>query len=174
MSTYKLNLRDDQADIDRAIDADTIADAVGQVRDEADDWVSDGEWGDDGASVTVHWQLSDGDGEVIREGTLSVEIEPDHDALIEAAGGDVDCDHVWSREGEGGCDENPGVWSTGGTTIVTREHCTCCGIIRESVSRGSQRNPGECDRVTYSLPEPDRCRSCGHSGPSDTCDSHDF
>lgn len=157
MATYNLNLRDDQCDDEREIDADSIADAVDQVRDEAEDWVSDGEWGEDGASVTVYWTLSD-DGEIIREGTLSVEIEPDHDALIEAAGGDVDCQHEWSREGEGGCNENPGVWSAGGTTIVTREHCTCCGLIRESVSLGSQRNPGERDTVTYSLPEPERCR----------------
>ena len=158
MTTYNLNLRDDQCGIDREIEADTIADAVDQVRSEADDWVSDGEWGEDGASVTVYWQLSDDDGEILREGTLSVEIEPDHDALILLAGGDTDCDHDWSCEGEGGCDENPGVWSTGGTTIVTREHCTCCGLIRESVSLGSQRNPGERDTVTYSLPEPERCR----------------
>ena len=173
MAKYSLNLRDDQCDIDREIDADSIADAVGQVRGEADDWVSEGEWGEDGASVTVYWQLSDDD-EILREGTLSVEIEPDHTALILLAGGDPDCDHVWSSEGEGGCDENPGVWSTGGTTIVTREHCTCCGLIRESVSLGSQRNPGERDTVTYSLPEPERCRACGRSGPSDICDSHDF
>ena len=174
MATYNLNLRDDQCDIDREIEADTIADAIGQVQEEAEDWVSEGEWGEDGASVTVYWSLSDDDGDIMREGTLSVEIEPDHTALILLAGGDPDCDHEWSREGEGGCNENPGVWSTGGTTIVTREHCTCCGIIRETKSRGSQRNPGEVDSVTYSLPEPERCRACGHAGPSDTCDSHDF
>jgi hypothetical protein len=172
MTTYNLSMRDDQSEEDRDIEADNIADAVAQVRGEAEDWCSDGEWGDDGASVTVYWELSDDDGDIADEGTLSVEIEPDHDALIIAASGDPDCAHEWSREGEGGCEENPGVWSTGGTTIVTREHCACCGLIRESVSLGSQRNPGECDRVTYSLPEPDRCRSCGHTDNPD-CDAHD-
>jgi len=173
MTTYNLSLRDDQSDDDdREIEADNIAEAVSQVKGEAEDWCFDGEWGDDGASVTVYWELADDDGEIVDEGTLSVEIEPDHNALILAAGGDPDCDHEWSREGEGGCDQNPGVWSTGGTTIVTREHCCCCGLIRESVSLGSQRNPGEFDRVTYSLPDPSRCRSCGHAD-NPACDAHD-
>ena len=172
MTTYNLSMRDDQCDEYREIEADNTTDAVSQIRGEAEDWCSDGEWGDDGASVTVYWSLADDDGEIVREGTLSVEVEPDHDALIIAAGGDPDCEHSWSREGEGGCDENPGVWSTGGTTIVTREHCTCCGLIRESVSLGSQRNPGERDTVTYSLPEPDRCRACGHADNPD-CEAHD-
>ena len=60
-----------------------------------------------------------------------------------------DCDHEWTSEGEGGCDENPGVWSLGGTTIQTREHCEHCGVTRITISHGSQRNPGESDTVRY-------------------------
>ena len=44
MAKYNLNLRDDQAEIDRELEADTIADAVEQVQEEADDWVSEGMW----------------------------------------------------------------------------------------------------------------------------------
>ena len=55
--------------------------------------------------------------------------------------------HEWA--GEGGCDENPGVWSLGGTTLVFRERCEHCGVLRKSVCRGSQRNPGEQDTRTY-------------------------
>ena len=29
--------------------------------------------------------------------------------------------HVWTREGMGGCDENPGVWSVGGTSYAYSE-----------------------------------------------------
>jgi len=61
--------------------------------------------------------------------------------------------HDWSREGEGGCDENPGVWATGGTTIVTKSHCTICGLRRTATDLGPQRNPCECDTVEYIEPE---------------------
>jgi len=61
----------------------------------------------------------------------------------------VDTGHSWSSEGEGGCSDNPGVWSLGGTTIHTSEHCELCGLCRKVTSYGSQRNPGQCDSVTY-------------------------
>jgi hypothetical protein len=83
------------------------------------------------------------------EGSIVIEIEPNHRSLIKAAGGNPDCDHDWSSEGEGGCDENPGVWSTGGTTLVFRDHCDHCGIIRTRTDVGSQRNPGKHDTVRY-------------------------
>jgi hypothetical protein len=73
--------------------------------------------------------------------------------LIAAAGGDTSCDHDWSAEGEGGCSENPGVWSTGGTSMVFHTHCTHCGLIRIERSTGSQRNPGEHDTVEYQMPD---------------------
>jgi len=61
-------------------------------------------------------------------------------------------EHEWTREGMGGCLENPGVWSLGGTTIVTRWRCTHCGWEREAVSYGSQRNPGQRDELRYFTP----------------------
>lgn len=79
-----------------------------------------------------------------------------------ACGGDGDCEsierepdcshgkgHRWTSEDMGGCDENPGVWSTGGTTFLEKSQCARCGIVRTEVAYGSQRNPGECDSVTY-------------------------
>lgn len=57
--------------------------------------------------------------------------------------------HNWTSEDEGGCDENPGVWSVGGTALLFREHCTRCGLRRETLSRGGQRNPDEGDEITY-------------------------
>lgn len=43
----------------------------------------------------------------------------------------------------GGCDSNPGVWSTGGTGISTLEVCGFCGRYKRSHHYGSQWNPGD-------------------------------
>ena len=40
-------------------------------------------------------------------------------------------------------------WSLGGTTYQHRERCGQCGIARIQIVRGTQRNPGECDVVSY-------------------------
>lgn len=133
------------------LDAETMAEAL----DEAADLCRSGEWGTDGASIEITVIESDANGVELDREDLSVEIEPDHDALIRAAGGDTDCDHDWTSEGEGGCDQNPGVWSTGGTGITISSHCRRCGLHRVEHLTGSQRNPGEHDTVEYSMPEGD-------------------
>ena len=87
---------------------------------------------------------------------------------VEECGGDDNCDsieiepecvcglsHRWTREGEGGCTSNPGVWSLGGTSYQFVAHCRLCGCRRTTVSVGSQRNPGECDQVSYETGEVD-------------------
>lgn len=77
---------------------------------------------------------------------------PNEAALIKDAGGDVDCEHIWTAEGEGGCTENPGVWSTGGTSLVFKTHCLNCGLQRTEWFAGFQRNPGEHDTVFFFQP----------------------
>ena len=62
-------------------------------------------------------------------------------------------EHEWSGEGMGGCDPNPGVWSLGGTTLLFKSRCELCGVIRTERLYGSQRNPNECDEVTYEAAE---------------------
>ena len=62
-------------------------------------------------------------------------------------------DHDW--QGVGGCRENPGVQSLGGTTIEITRRCRACGIVEVSRYVGSQRNPGECDRRSYAEGPPD-------------------
>lgn len=61
--------------------------------------------------------------------------------------------HDWTSEGTGGCDSNPGCWSLGGTAYQFDARCTVCGMGRTEIQRGSQRNPGECDSVSYSRRE---------------------
>lgn len=62
-------------------------------------------------------------------------------------------DHDWTAEGEGGCDQNPGVWSTGGTSFVSFTHCRKCGLRRIERTTGCQKNPGEHDTVEYFMPD---------------------
>ena len=57
--------------------------------------------------------------------------------------------HRWSWD-TGGCRENPGVWSMGGTTIVSKRRCIICGCGWGKVAYGSQRNPNDVDGSTYS------------------------
>lgn len=136
-----------------------------QIADECEGWVCDGDWGDDGASVEVHWTVTDDDDDEVDSGWETVEVEADHAALISAAdrddrgcGSDPD-DHDWTSEGEGGLAENPGVWATGGTSMVFCSHCRTCGLHRVEGHLGSQRNPGEHDTVEYTMPD-SWCAEC--------------
>jgi hypothetical protein len=127
------------------------------------DWIVDGNWGDDGDGAVVEggYTIQSDDDEYHR---VRVEIEPDHEHLIsvatrnrESCGPSPD-DHDWSSQGEGGCRENPGVWSHGGTTLSFRRHCQDCGLQRLEVSLGAQRNPGDHDTVDYTMPDGAWCR----------------
>jgi len=113
-------------------------------------WESDGDY----EERTMRWAITDWSGCEVDSDSYTVQIDADHDRLIRDAGGDADCDHDWTSEGEGGCIENPGVYSRGGTTISTSDHCRKCGLHRDILHRGSQRNPGEAETsVSYRQPE---------------------
>lgn len=155
MKTYYLEMRDGGGSTEYVeIEADTLREVEDSVPGEADRWCKDGEWGDDGAAVEVYWTMYADENHTneVANGACVVTIDPNHDALIREAGGDPDCDHEWSSEGEGGCDENPGVWSTGGTSMTFQSHCTKCGLRRTEYTTGSQHNPGEHDTVEYEQP----------------------
>jgi len=149
MKTYYVTMQDGVCEETRTLKAECLQEVVNQVQGEADDWCSAGEWGDHGASIPIHWTLYDERKYEVGSGSIEVNIEPNHEALIAAAGGDADCEHDWTSENEGGCDENPGVWSTGGTSMVFVEHCRKCNLRRIKNITGSQRNPGEHDTVKY-------------------------
>lgn len=89
-----------------------------------------------------------------------------------ACGGDGDCDavqaepdcvsgyrHRWTSRGCGGCDSNPGVWSLGGTAYQYGARCLVCGTQRTEVHHGWQRNPGECDSVSYETGDADEAEA---------------
>lgn len=137
---------------------DQLPDAK-EIRELAAEWVAGCDWGRDGARVEVWIEVRE-DGECILENSLTVEVPPDHEAKISEVMGTAGCgldpdDHDWTSDGEGGCDDNPGVWSAGGTSMSFRSHCTRCGLRREENTTGSQYNPGEHDTVRYSTDESD-------------------
>lgn len=160
---YELEMRDDQSY--DTVKFDTLPTAS-EISEACEDWCNGGEWGTDGAAIDIRWTLTDEEGDEIDEGTETVEIEPDHSAMIwqacgydwhengkhiKGCGEDPD-DHDWTAEREGGCDENPGVWSTGGTSMSFATHCRTCGLRRMECTTGSQRNPGDRDTTTYEMP----------------------
>ena len=138
----------------------------GSQEEAAQKYVENGDWGTElNGSVEVSvWEYGineHGDDERLNVEKFSIDLVSviDHSHAIRAAmGRDGGCglspdDHDWTSEGEGGCDENPGVWSLGGTKIVVKSHCKKCGLKRTEVSVGSQRNPGEGDSVEYEAPD---------------------
>jgi len=154
---FYLNLRDDQCEIDVVLNAETLEDAISLAPSEAEKWCENSEWGIDGAFIDIQWTIyaDEENQEPLEDGSCTVKIKPNRDALIHAAGGDVGCKHEWTSAGEGGCNENPGVWSTGGTSMLFAAHCTRCGLHRVERHTGSQRNPGEHDTVEYEQPNTD-------------------
>lgn len=148
---YIIEMQDGQCNETRTLEADESRAAFAAEK-ECEDWARGGEWGDDGARIEVSYVLTDEDGDVF-SGWCAVTVPPNTDALVRAAGGDPDCDHDWSSEGEGGCRENPGVWSAGGTAMIYHSHCTICGLRKIERTAGMQRNPGEHDTVAYVVPK---------------------
>ena len=139
-------------------EADQDAQALTEARTATEEWVGEGSYSDKGACVRAWFSLEDEESTWPEE-DIEVDIEPNHSALIrEAMGRGEGCgtspdDHEWTSEGEGGCAENPGVWSTGGTAMTFSSHCSECGLQRVVRTTGSQRDPGDCDTVEYSAPE---------------------
>jgi hypothetical protein len=105
------------------------------------------DYGDGDYRVTVYWEATDSDGDEVDSGSFDVVGHAEEPQCPEAD------EHDWTSEYEGGCTENPGVWSTGGTSMVFRSHCRHCGMERVERHTGSQRNPGECDTTTYGEPD---------------------
>lgn len=148
----------------------------------AREYVSTGDWGDDGGSVDVWaWRpvlvvaYDESIAEVrVDEESHCIDLVPDHSALIRSAVGryghscgDSPDDHEWTADGEGGCDENPGVWAAGGTSMVFRTHCRQCGLMRTISDPGSQRNPGDGITYEYEMADDDQIERWRASGAMD-------
>ncbi len=125
-----------------------------EIREACQEWCEGGTWPDGPVVIDVRYQSMylDHDGEECEgddAGSVDVEVG-ENDAPPETACGTEDDDHDWQSPGFlGGCSENPGVWSNGGTTMTFETVCAACGIYRTEIAYGSQRNPGQADTVTY-------------------------
>lgn len=124
--------------------------------DDSDDYAAEAEglwsgadYGDGDYRVTVSWEATDAAGTEIARGSFELE---GHTKEPECPEADA---HDWTSEYEGGCTENPGVWSTGGTSMLFVSHCRHCGMERREHRTGPQHNPGECDTAQYSDPDPE-------------------
>jgi hypothetical protein len=162
---YTVHMADDNECADEiAIDGEDLDEIIEEAEAKCREWASATDWGTDGARVSVRYRIEDEDGEQVARGTVVVDIEPDHEALIAEACrwrrhcGDRPEDHRWTSEGEGGCTSNPGVWATGGTSMEFRSHCRRCGLRRVWSTTGSQYNPGDHDTVSYEMPDDDEIR----------------
>lgn len=125
------------------IDADDMAEAV----ETAEEIWREGSWDSKFVADLRVAELDDNDEETGEVEWIEVECgsDPPEPECTDESG------HDWQSPYPvvGGIDSNPGVWSTGGTTIVTKECCSHCGVYRIQTAYGSQRNPGQCDAVEY-------------------------
>lgn len=132
---------------------------------------------DDGSSETIkaenmeeakikaeeNWQSGSWDGKSIISVRVA-ELDEDGDETGEVEWINVECGedepepdctsddgHDWQSPYEviGGSKENPGAWSKGGTTMVIKQCCANCGKYKRETSYGSQRGPGQCDKIEY-------------------------
>ena len=136
---------------DGQVDEIIQAESMEQAKSLAADWIREGSW-DQKCEIDVR----------------VVEIDPSQDDGRDRRGAEIDdpewitvevgedpqepdCvdgeTHDW--RGVGGCSQNPGVFSLGGTKLVFYRRCEKCGWDKRTVSVGSQRNPGEVDTVEY-------------------------
>jgi hypothetical protein len=124
----------------------TVSRSPGQSWDDAaeeavrDDW-ADGDWGEgkNYVQVTWHWAVENCDWRELHHLSVEVGSDPEEPECAE------DHEHDWgSPPWLGGCRENPGVWSIGGTQVATIDVCRHCGAYRHYTSEST---PGQCPRV---------------------------
>ena len=123
------------------------AEDMDAAKETAEEIWQDGSW-DNKIYIDVYIQQLDFDDEPIGD-MDEIEVEcGEEPPEPDCADGE---EHEWESPHElvGGLTENPGVWSTGGTTYVTKTVCKNCGIYRTETEYGSQRKPQQCDKIEY-------------------------
>jgi hypothetical protein len=112
-------------------------------REAAELYVLGGNWGVVTKTEWINIWVTDPDtGELTRH---KIEHDPIEPECTEDSG------HVWKRpEWLGGCQENPGVWSSGGGTKGT-DVCSICGLYRHWDNWAQNPSTGEqgLDSISY-------------------------
>lgn len=145
MKKYKIR---DDAGVSITVDAEDMSGA----RRQAEEWARGGEYD---RKVLVSFCVIELDDDGDETNTLvfgAVEGGPDPEEPECFDGGGHEWDSSWARVG--GCRENPGVFSRGGTTMEYHSVCRRCGTRKQETTYGCQRNPGQCDTVVYTTPTP--------------------
>ena len=123
------------------------AGTMDEARELGREWAREGEWGDEACYCDVS---------ITEDGEDDTEEDGEEWSGRYEVGSDPeppDCDtadgtHQWrSPIWLGGCDENPGVWSTGGNEIATTEVCRVCGIYSHYTS--ADQNGHDPAHTTY-------------------------
>jgi len=131
------------------VEAEDMDDAIEYCKE----WVQDGDYGDKSCYVSSWVQELAADGEYVGEPEfveVMVDRAPDVPACLEGY------THDWeSPEWLGGCSENPGVWSKGGSQISSVCVCSHCGMYQAYISEST---PGQYPKTPeiYSYREADR------------------
>lgn len=128
---YVATLTDDSGTETETIRATSDDEAIALATAWAEELLGAAEYGPGGGTSSGRLTVMQDDRRVYADG-VDVEIAADEDELIRQAGGDPRCAHDW-QPGEGGLDENPGVWGIGGAAILSRERCARCGVIRDTI-----------------------------------------
>lgn len=124
MSKFVCN--DGTAEIE--IEADTAQEA-------AQEYVDGGDWGDGTSTIWIDVSCTplDENGEKVTDEAkwVTITLEPDEPKCSDGKG------HDWTSEGEGGLEENPGVFGNGGGVLIY-QHCRNCGL-RKIIDTWAQR-----------------------------------
>ena len=87
-TTYTVEMSEDCGDSETIeIEASSDEEAIDLAKEAVREWIEEGEWGNDGASVYGRYTITDQDDNEIANDSVLIEIEPDHDFLIREAGG---------------------------------------------------------------------------------------
>jgi hypothetical protein len=119
-----------------------------EIEEKVKNWISDGSWGDEGASIHVIWILKKNE-EEIDNGSIIVEIETNHNYLIAEATancpwscGNNPEDHDWVNEG---------IWGAGGSALDFYSHCKNCELYRQEYHPGAHCNLQDHNTVNYTM-----------------------
>ncbi len=155
--------------------AESLDDAIEQGRE----WIKAGDWSgcggddEDGGETYRTMKLECCVGEIVRDEDGEIDSRATFDGAHDCSGTHTpdmpECEmaehaseddttddegHVWREpfSAVGGCKENPGVWSGGGTRMSYHSVCRLCGCHKHTSDPGCQRNPDEATETVTIKP----------------------
>lgn len=151
MTRYQIR---EESGTDTVVEADDLDEAIAL----AEEWIAGGDYGERSCYVDV-WVLDLDDPDAVEYGCqVTWTNEPDPPACVDGT-----TEHDWQHpEWLGGCSENPGVWSLGGSQISSVAVCADCGAYQRYVSETTPgQHPAEPEQTTYEEADERSLRWCG-------------